>query len=167
MNQSACTMVAAARTILPIESCSRDPIGFDGSFWNLYEYCSGQVLDRFDPSGLQGVNCAALAKDCNDKALSNDEWCKARARPICAIACIRITLNIPGVARGGLVPAACKGLIPALACEEICHAAYEDACNNDTANEAGCCGGALGFCNANGRWPGFIWRLRNGCRTNN
>jgi len=31
--------------------CSRDPIGFEGSKWNLVEYASGQVLVGVDPTG--------------------------------------------------------------------------------------------------------------------
>jgi RHS repeat-associated protein len=34
--------------------CSRDPIGFEGSPWNLYEYVSSMPLDNSDPYGLQG-----------------------------------------------------------------------------------------------------------------
>ena len=32
--------------------CSRDPIGFKGSKWNLYEYCNAVPLSRRDPMGL-------------------------------------------------------------------------------------------------------------------
>ena len=32
--------------------CSRDPIGFEGSPWNLYEYCDSGSLDGLDPHGL-------------------------------------------------------------------------------------------------------------------
>ena len=31
--------------------CSRDPIGFEGSKWNLFEYTNGMPLVRVDPSG--------------------------------------------------------------------------------------------------------------------
>jgi len=31
--------------------CSRDPIGFDGSKWNTYEYVSGSPLVSLDPTG--------------------------------------------------------------------------------------------------------------------
>ena len=32
--------------------CSRDPIGFKGSSWNLYQYCNAVPLSRRDPMGL-------------------------------------------------------------------------------------------------------------------
>ena len=35
-----------------LESCSRDPIGYEGSPWNLYEYVSGSPTANFDPTGL-------------------------------------------------------------------------------------------------------------------
>ncbi len=37
--------------------CSRDPIGFFGSEWNLYEYTSGNPVVRFDPFGLDWLDC--------------------------------------------------------------------------------------------------------------
>ncbi|TWU37952.1 hypothetical protein Q31b_47410 [Novipirellula aureliae] len=40
-----------------LESCSRDPIGFAGSEWNLYEYVDGAALNGLDPSGLFSVSC--------------------------------------------------------------------------------------------------------------
>ena len=33
-------------------TCSRDPIGYEGSEWNLYAYCDSQPLTRLDPTGL-------------------------------------------------------------------------------------------------------------------
>ena len=37
-----------------LESCSRDPIGYVGSPWNLYEYVDGMPLIATDPLGLDG-----------------------------------------------------------------------------------------------------------------
>jgi hypothetical protein len=34
--------------------CSRDPIGFEGSEWNLYEYCESEPISLQDPNGLKG-----------------------------------------------------------------------------------------------------------------
>ena len=45
-------MVATAPTTLPFESCSNDPIGYEGSKWNLFEYVNGAVPIQLDPSGL-------------------------------------------------------------------------------------------------------------------
>ena len=36
-----------------LESCSRDPIGYDGSPWNLYEYVNGNPINLLDPFGLE------------------------------------------------------------------------------------------------------------------
>jgi len=42
---------------------SRDPIGFDGSQFNLYEYCDSRPVQMVDPSGEQpvGQNCWVVA----------------------------------------------------------------------------------------------------------
>ena len=54
-----------------LESFSRDPIGYEGSEWNLYEYCHNSPLANVDPDGelyvavactmacLGGIGCAA------------------------------------------------------------------------------------------------------------
>ena len=36
-----------------LESCSRDPIGFTGSKWSLYQYVSSKPTKRLDPLGLR------------------------------------------------------------------------------------------------------------------
>ena len=47
-------------------TCTRDPIGFEGSKWNLYEFLGSQITSTIDPSGLafchvrEFVNCALL-----------------------------------------------------------------------------------------------------------
>jgi hypothetical protein len=46
--------VASPSTTMSIGFLSRDPIGFDGSPFNLYEFCQGFVLGSVDPSGLDG-----------------------------------------------------------------------------------------------------------------
>ena len=40
-----------------LESCSRDPIGYKGSPWNLYEYGSSRVASLVDPSGKVPISC--------------------------------------------------------------------------------------------------------------
>ncbi len=35
-----------------LESCARDPIGFKGNEWNLYEYATSSPLHKLDPMGL-------------------------------------------------------------------------------------------------------------------
>lgn len=42
------------RTCDRLEPCSRDPIGYEGSPWNLYEYVAGGVVNHTDPEGLIG-----------------------------------------------------------------------------------------------------------------
>jgi len=44
-----------------LESFSRDPIGYEGSEWNLYEYVAGKPTKYLDPSGLRLFSC------CNGK----------------------------------------------------------------------------------------------------
>ncbi len=45
--------------------CSRDPIGYEGSPWNLFEYVGGQPTVGLDPSGLGGIydNCFLKCTD--------------------------------------------------------------------------------------------------------
>ena len=38
---------------------SRDPAGYEGSEWNLYEYCASDPILRTDPSGLSAAEFAA------------------------------------------------------------------------------------------------------------
>ena len=35
--------------------CSRDPIGYKGSKWDLYEFAGGRSIKRIDPSGLAAI----------------------------------------------------------------------------------------------------------------
>lgn len=41
--------------------CSRDPIGFEGSEWSLYEYCSSTPLALVDASGRNPIAVACIA----------------------------------------------------------------------------------------------------------
>ncbi len=43
-----------------LDSFSRDPIGYDGSPYNLYEFCNGKSLVAIDPSGMWYVYCRAV-----------------------------------------------------------------------------------------------------------
>ena len=36
---------------------TRDPIGYEGSQWGLYELLNGQVIDSNDPLGLASIDC--------------------------------------------------------------------------------------------------------------
>jgi hypothetical protein len=40
-----------------IGSCSRDPIGYEGSLWNLYEYVGSMPVKEVDPSGEVCAGC--------------------------------------------------------------------------------------------------------------
>ena len=44
--------------------CSRDPIGYEGSRWNVYALLSGKVFRETDPTGLKGTEkeCADIAR---------------------------------------------------------------------------------------------------------
>ncbi|MEM8672226.1 MAG: RHS repeat-associated core domain-containing protein, partial [Planctomycetota bacterium] len=55
--------------------CSRDPIGFEGSEWNLYEYVNGSPANLLDPSGLAG-NCFSKLKTCMSGAMDEYRTCK-------------------------------------------------------------------------------------------
>lgn len=50
-NGQASLRVATYNESFRLGTCSRDPVGFEGSEWNLYEYCSGRALNGFDPLG--------------------------------------------------------------------------------------------------------------------
>ncbi|MFN9642508.1 MAG: RHS repeat domain-containing protein [Pirellula sp.] len=140
----------------------RDPIGYDGSEWGLYEYVDSSALDRVDPHGKQAVNCAQLEWNCLSTADSNDSWCKGRGRAICFASCVFL-LRKPKFSPNP-IKEACVKVVPAIACEEVCFAVYEDACENDLAKEKGCCSSAFAYCQANGSWPNYLWRVWNGCR---
>jgi len=54
-------------TMSPSGFLSRDPIGFKGSEWNLYEYCESCPLVNLDPSGEAiwvPIGCAAACVAC-------------------------------------------------------------------------------------------------------
>ena len=67
-----------------LESFTRDPIGYEGSDWNLYEYCGTMPLHMNDPSGnIYGNWCGALRSgpgapiDDIDRACMNHDICLA------------------------------------------------------------------------------------------
>lgn len=45
-----------------MESPSRDPVGYEGSKWNLPSYCSSNPIARLDPSGK--IDCLARYNAC-------------------------------------------------------------------------------------------------------
>jgi len=51
-------------TTTTIGLLSRDPIGYEGSQWNLYEYVGGNPLIGLDPSGLA---CRFVEKNCTPR----------------------------------------------------------------------------------------------------
>lgn len=67
-----------------LESCSRDPIGFYGSKWNLYRYGSARPLVAADPMGLDDIitleDCPRRPPPCG----SEQEWVRAR----CGFRCL-------------------------------------------------------------------------------
>jgi uncharacterized protein RhaS with RHS repeats len=44
--------------------CSRDPIGYDGSQWNVYEYVGSSPIHVLDPSGQRTVRDTRSFGDC-------------------------------------------------------------------------------------------------------
>ena len=61
---------ASARSV----SRSRDPIGYKGSPWSLYEYVLGRPLMMQDPSGLRG-DCHRNYKVCTEAAHEGNQAC--------------------------------------------------------------------------------------------
>lgn len=51
LNPQAALREPAPQKDAQLGSCSRDPIGYEGSEWNLFEYCSAGPSNRLDPSG--------------------------------------------------------------------------------------------------------------------
>jgi RHS repeat-associated protein len=90
----------------------RDPIGFEGSAWNLHEYVGGNPLGRLDPDGTDfkqyckcvGITLAAEAglAACLAgnvvMAVACSEFCATLNAPMCAV-CINLYLS--GAAGGG------------------------------------------------------------------
>lgn len=55
--------------------CSRDPIGYKGSPWNLYEYVDGQPLHLLDPYGLGIIRDQIFGKRCRRLAKAAYDTC--------------------------------------------------------------------------------------------
>ena len=55
---------------------SRDPIGFEGSPWNLYEYVGSASLSKLDPSGL-AMGCGTAFNLCIEAAADAAAACRA------------------------------------------------------------------------------------------
>ena len=55
-------------TTTAIGFCSRDPIGFEGSEWNLYEYVESNPLNSTDPTGLMCDSVTNAARKCLELA---------------------------------------------------------------------------------------------------
>jgi len=68
----------------PTGSFSRDPIGFKGSEWSLYEYCDGNAIVKTDPDGLCGKRTDDECCDDAKKAgLNEDSDSKSNGGVIC------------------------------------------------------------------------------------
>src|SRR6056297_2048902 len=129
--------------------CSRDPIGYAEGLSLFRNYFS---LRKVDPKGTQVVNCAALHGQCLACVKEVKEDCEYRGQGYCFIVCtIRTRKCRPAPVRGGA----------ALGCYGLCIAAYLTSCDEQVMNGTAGCNAALAYCNANGEWPGLIWRRRN------
>jgi len=61
---------------------TRDPIGFEGSEWNLCEYCEARPLFDVDPSGKScESDYQSLVDDCNDGNIRCNRGCVSRDPP--------------------------------------------------------------------------------------
>jgi RHS repeat-associated protein len=85
----------------------RDPIGYEGSEWGLYEFVRSRALDRLDPSGLVLIFCE----------------CKSPS----------ITDFFPYISQGSgwEVPTMCNGLA-STCCEKACCPGHYNPCNTFT-----------------------------------
>jgi RHS repeat-associated protein len=86
-----------ARWMSPIAGrfLGRDPIGYEGGEWGLYEYVSTKVLVATDPSGMILIECACSCQLCYGVARENCRWfsqnaqinCVGSAESCCLSAC--------------------------------------------------------------------------------
>jgi len=71
---------AISESCIRLESFTRDPIGYEGSAWGLYEYVDGMPLTLNDPTGLKGeasceeklYSCVQAAKDEREECVKNE-----------------------------------------------------------------------------------------------
>jgi RHS repeat-associated protein len=68
--------------------CSRDPIGFEGSPWNLYEFVDSRPLVKTDPSGERSWTCITAAA------------CLAVPIGVCGATCASGHWDVPGESWG-------------------------------------------------------------------
>ncbi|TWT84398.1 tRNA nuclease WapA precursor [Planctomycetes bacterium CA13] len=76
--------------------CSRDPIGYEGSKWNLYEYVESRPVSNTDPSGMfSWRSCRKFCKNLATRvAVKCDKACRAicpkqlKPNSTCHIACV-------------------------------------------------------------------------------
>jgi RHS repeat-associated protein len=126
---------------------NRDPIGYNGSPYNLYEYAMGYP-HQVDPDGLcppppqQAVNCAAKHAQCINAAFDRHNACHNRAFILCTILC---SARFPG--RHGVVAG----------CTAACMVPYLAACEGDLQWGQSCCNDKLAECNRTGKWPSGFW----------
>ncbi len=73
--------------------CSRDPIGHEGSQWNLYEYAEGDPLGSTDPNGLQTQQVC-------DKLIEGDRYDCDRVKRNCFSAIVKIQIECDAQANG-------------------------------------------------------------------
>ena len=140
---------------------TRDPIGYEGSEWNLYQYLNSSPLYKMDPSGLKWTwGAVPRSAACFDAAISAHDWCTARRNFMCGTACLiagvggdNPPVKPPKGRCGTILNPGNVGNI--LACT-ICVARYQQACDDGLmCNNAYCagtltsvgrilCGGAVG-----------------------
>jgi len=102
-----------------LESCSRDPIGYDGSKWNLFEFVNGQPLLSLDSTGKAPF---AGFLECCKRTYTAEGW-----TALCfgtGFACAYVCYYNPPLC---LQCAAAAGIILPPSCSEMV-AAWEHAC---------------------------------------
>jgi len=92
--------------------CSRDPIGYEGSPWNLYEYVEARPLSNVDPSGMASwASCDAACMPIATATAINTE-------NLCLAACPAATPNRTAICRNlGIVEGAAIYATCMVACQ--------------------------------------------------
>jgi len=94
---------------------NRDPIGYDGGTWNLYEYVNGMPLDGVDPSGevrgkVFALHCTCLPPNPPNASIAIGHWVSLSPR------CTRDCRERNGLAACTACCGKCPGPISLSAC---------------------------------------------------
>ncbi|MBY0588589.1 RHS repeat-associated core domain-containing protein [bacterium] len=123
---------------------SRDPIGYEGSQWNLYEYVGGRPTISVDPEGLQPCDCGDELANCFDLTSKRLKDCHRRGVAICTLFCKARFPWYFGPSQGFQK------------CMLACKPAYNLACSLDFSSGLECCYQKSEECRKSGKWPSGV-----------